>query len=93
MIGVASIGASASNRHRSSGADGTGAGEKPVSDGGPAEFTVSAAEPSGLQSLTGWDGKAYIGELVAVPAEPHRDVPLSEACDAWIDSYESTEAP
>ena len=63
------------------------------SDGGPTEFTLAAADPSGLQSLTGWDGKAYIGELVAVPAEPHREVALGEACDAWIDSYTSTEAP
>ena len=63
------------------------------SDGGPTEFTVAAAEPSALQELTGWDGKAYVGELVAVPAEPHREVALSEACDSWIDSYESTESP
>ena len=63
------------------------------SDGAPTEFTLSAADPSTLQNLSGWDGKAYVGELVAVPAEPHREVALSEACDSWIDSYESAEAP
>lgn len=63
------------------------------SDGGPTAFTVSAADPSGLQDLSGWDGKAYLGELVAVPAEPHREVALSEACDSWIDNYTSTAAP
>ena len=36
------------------------------SDGGPVEFTISAAEPSAIQSFTGYDGKAAIGELVAV---------------------------
>ena len=49
--------------------------------------------PSTLQSLTGYDGKAYVGELVAVPAEPHRTVPLGQACDGWIDWYEADEAP
>lgn len=63
------------------------------SEGGATEFTIAAADPSGLQDLTGWDGRAYVGELVAVPAEPHREVPLSEACDSWIDSYVSTAAP
>jgi hypothetical protein len=63
------------------------------SAGGPVEFTISAADASALQNLTGWDAKAYLGELVAVPAEPHRDVPLSQACDSWIDSYEATESP
>jgi Ca2+/Na+ antiporter len=64
-----------------------------VSKGGKAHFTLRTADASTLQSLTGYDGKAYIGELVAVPAEPHRTVPLSEACNGWIDWYESAEAP
>jgi len=63
------------------------------SDGGRVEFTLSAAGASTLQSLSGYDGKAYVGELVAVPAKPHRVVPLSQACDAWIDWYESPAAP
>ncbi len=63
------------------------------SDGGPTRFTIAIDEPSTLQKLSGYDGKAYIGELVAVPAEPHRTVPLAEACDEWIDSYESEAAP
>jgi hypothetical protein len=63
------------------------------SNGRPIPFTVTAAEPSTLQSLTGYSGKANLGELVAVPARPHRVVPLSQACNAWIDWYESAEVP
>ena len=29
----------------------------------------------------------------AVQAKPHRTVPLSQACNGWIDWYESAEAP
>jgi hypothetical protein len=63
------------------------------SQGGPVHFTISAAEPSTLQRLSGYSGEASLGELVAVPAKPHRIVPLSEACGGWIDWYESTEVP
>jgi len=63
------------------------------SKGGKVRFTVEAAEASALQSLSGYDGKAYLGELIAVPAKPHRTVPLGAACDQWIDSYEAAEAP
>jgi hypothetical protein len=63
------------------------------SKGGRVRFTVETAEASALQNLTGYDGKAYVGELVAVPAEPHRTVPLGQACDSWIDWYEADEAP
>ncbi|MFL5898273.1 MAG: hypothetical protein ACJ76D_07400 [Solirubrobacterales bacterium] len=63
------------------------------SDGGPVIFTLRSAEASTLQSLSGYDGKAYVGELVAVPAEPHLTVPLRRACKRWIDNYEAEEAP
>jgi hypothetical protein len=63
------------------------------SEGGDVRFTLRTADASALQSLTGYDGKAYVGELVAVPAEPHRTVPLAQACDQWIDWYEAGEAP
>ncbi|HEX5593560.1 MAG TPA: hypothetical protein VFX35_09445 [Solirubrobacterales bacterium] len=63
------------------------------SEAGETRFTLSTADAGTLQSLTGYDGKAYVGELVAVPAESHRTVPLSEACNGWIDWYESAEAP
>ena len=63
------------------------------SDGGEIRFTIATAEATTLQSLSGYDGKAYVGELVAVPAEPHRPVRLSQACDKWIDWYEAEEAP
>jgi len=63
------------------------------SDGGAARFEISAADASTLQDLTGYDGKAYVGELIAVPAEPRRIVPLAAACDGWLDWYESSAAP
>ena len=64
-----------------------------VSEGGRVEFTIEAEEASAMQSLSGYDGKAYVGGLVAVPVAPHRLVPLSGACDGWIDWYESSAAP
>ncbi len=63
------------------------------SEGGAVRFTLSTAAATTLQSLSGYGGKAYLGELVAVPAGPHRIVPLSGACDGWIDWYESPAAP
>ncbi|MDX6635084.1 MAG: hypothetical protein QOF06_1287 [Solirubrobacterales bacterium] len=63
------------------------------SDGGPVIFSLRTAEASALQSLVGYDGKAYVGELVAVPAKPHRMVSLSKACNGWIDWYEAAETP
>ncbi len=63
------------------------------SGGGPVRFTIAADDGSGLQDLTGYDDKAYIGELVAVPAEPHRLAPLRQACDRWVDWYEAGAAP
>jgi hypothetical protein len=63
------------------------------SPGGKVEFRVKAASADWLQSLTGWDAKAYIGEIVATKAEPHRMVPLSKACGQWIDWYEGEESP
>jgi hypothetical protein len=63
------------------------------SQGGTTNFTLSVADATTIQDLTGYDGKAYVGELVAVPAKPHKTVPLSQACNSWIDSYESEAAP
>ena len=63
------------------------------SDGKPIHFTISAEDASALQSLTGYTGKADLGELVAVQAKPHRIVPLSKACSGWMDWYESAESP
>jgi hypothetical protein len=61
--------------------------------GGKVRLTISSAEDSALQRLGGYDGKAYVGELVAVPAAPHRIVPLGAACEGWVDWYESPAAP
>ncbi len=63
------------------------------SDGGPVHFTVTAPEPTTLQELSGYSGRAELGELVAVRAASHRTVPLSQACNAWLDWYESDEVP
>ena len=63
------------------------------SKGGRTRFTISAPDASWLQDLSGYDGEAYVGELVAVPAKPRRIVPLAQACDGWIDWYEAEEAP
>jgi branched-subunit amino acid transport protein AzlD len=63
------------------------------SNGQPTRFTITGAEPSTLQRLTGYSGRATLGELVAVPAKPHRIVPLNKSCGGWIDWYESSEVP
>jgi len=63
------------------------------SKGGRVRFTLTSAGASTLQSLSGYGGQAYVGELVAVPAKLHRIVPLSKACNGWIDWYESSEVP
>ncbi len=64
-----------------------------VSHGGAVRFTLSAAEPSFLQRLSGYNAIAYVGNLVAVRAGKRRIVPLSSACNGWIDWYESSAAP
>jgi hypothetical protein len=63
------------------------------SDGGPVRFTVTADDPTTLQRLTGYSGKAILGELAAVKAGGHRIVPLRFACGSWVDWYEAEEAP
>jgi hypothetical protein len=64
-----------------------------TSKGGKVEFTVTAASADWFQSLTGYDGQAYIGEIVATKAEPRETVPLAQACGRWIDHYTSSQAP
>jgi hypothetical protein len=63
------------------------------SRGGPVRFAIAAAEPSFLQRLSGYDDIAYVGNLVAVRAGERRVVPLSAACNEWIDSYEAEAQP
>ena len=62
------------------------------SNGGKVEFTINAAPADWLQSLVGWNAKAYVGDIVATKAEPHRTVPLSQACGEWIDWYEGEQS-
>ncbi len=64
-----------------------------ASDGGRVRFAIDAEEPSFLQRLSGYDDVAYVGNLVAVRAAERRVVPLSAACNGWIDSYESKAQP
>jgi len=64
-----------------------------ASRGGKVRFSVAAAEPSTLQRLSGYDGTAYVGNLVAVATGPPRIVPLGAACNGWIDWYESPATP
>jgi hypothetical protein len=64
-----------------------------TSHSGRVRFEIAAAEPSFLQRLTGYSDVAYIGNLVAVRAGKRRIVPLSSACNGWIDWYESTASP
>jgi hypothetical protein len=63
------------------------------SEGGAVRFTASAAEPSFLQRLSGYDDRAFVGNLVAVRAAPRRTIALGDACGEWIDHYESEAAP
>jgi hypothetical protein len=64
-----------------------------ASPGGPVRFTITAAEPSFLQRLSGYDDVAYLGNLVAVRAGKRHIVPLSSACNGWIDWYEAEASP
>jgi len=63
------------------------------SHGGKVRFAIDAADASFLQRLSGYDDVAYVGNLVAVRAGKRRIVPLSAACNRWIDWYESEAAP
>ncbi len=64
-----------------------------ASRGGKVRFTIAAADPSFLQRLSGYDGTAAVGNLIAVAAGQRRIVPLRAACDGWIDWYQSAESP
>jgi hypothetical protein len=63
------------------------------SRGGQIKFAVAAEDANFLQRLSGYDDVAYVGDLVAVRAGERRIVPLSAACNSWIDWYESPAAP
>jgi hypothetical protein len=63
------------------------------SNGGEVEFTLSVAEPTTIQDITGYDGKAFFGALVALPDEPPETVRLRETCGRWIDWYIGSMGP
>ncbi len=69
------------------------AGEITTRRTGPVRFTLRAADATTLQRLSGYDGEAQVGRLVAVAARPHRVMPLASTCGRWLDFYEGGEAP
>jgi hypothetical protein len=56
-------------------------------------FTVDVNGPNALQRLTGYAGKAFLGQLTARPVGPERRVPLKQACGAWVDYYSGGRLP
>jgi hypothetical protein len=57
-------------------------------------FNFEVDEPNTLQRLTGYDGKAFVGELTARPAgAPERRVALKDACGSWVDFYSGGRQP
>ena len=69
------------------------AGEITTRKAAAVRFTVRAAAASTLQALSGYDGRSYLGRLVAVAAGPHRTMPLARSCGRWLDFYEGPGAP
>ena len=70
------------------------AGSVDLSHPASLRFTFSADPPNTLQRLTGYDDKAYVGELTARPAgAPERIVPLKQACGSWVDHYTGGRQP
>jgi hypothetical protein len=56
-------------------------------------FTFSTDGKSTVQRLTGYDGKAYLGELAATREPPVHAVTLPGACGSWVDFYSASESP
>jgi hypothetical protein len=56
-------------------------------------FTVAVNDPNTLQRLTGYDGRAFLGELTARPVGPERRVPLAKGCGSWVDFYSGGRQP
>ncbi len=69
------------------------AGPIEVPRDGSYEFTVSVEDPNTLQNLSGYDGKAFLGELTARPTAPERNVALKAACGSWVDFYSGGRQP
>jgi hypothetical protein len=56
-------------------------------------MTVHAAAPNGLQDALGVRRQVWLGELAATrPADP-RQVPLADACGAYVDHFETRPTP
>jgi hypothetical protein len=59
-----------------------------VSRAGPVSFEVTVDRPPPIGRLLGTEGRAYLGRIAATPADPSdRRIPLSEACDRYVDWY------
>jgi hypothetical protein len=63
------------------------------SDGGKVKITLSVADPTTIQDITGYDGKAFFGSLVAVPDGKHETLRLRDTCGRWIDWYVGAMGP
>jgi hypothetical protein len=68
-------------------------GSLDVTRPGPVRLTVRAADATTLQSLSGYDGTAYLGDLAATSTAPEKVVPLSGACGGWIDWFAGRVSP
>jgi hypothetical protein len=58
-----------------------------VSTGKPIKVSVSAGGLSGLQKLLGADQRAEIGNVTAAQPDKAREIPLTRACNAYIDHF------
>jgi hypothetical protein len=56
-------------------------------------FTVDVNGPNTLQRLTGYAGKAFLGQLTARPVGAEQRVPLKQACGSWVDFYSGGRLP
>ncbi len=69
------------------------AGTVDLSSPAKLRFTVDVNGPNALQRLTGFAGKAFLGQLTARQAAPDRRVVLKQACGSWVDFYSGGSLP
>jgi hypothetical protein len=62
------------------------AGQVEVATREPTTITVRASEPSALQRALGVERRVWLGHIAATHGTP-RDVPIADACNAYVDHY------
>ena len=62
------------------------AGQIEVATRKPTTITVRASEPSALQRALGVERRVWLGHIAATHGTP-RDVPIADACNAYVDHY------